>query len=217
MEVFFNGTGLVLPFNVVSDFNEFKNEQVEMAKKVNYHKRFKVLFNLQKKYNEYIFEDKKYNMRRYLKTKLFDKIFCDVTNHKGMGVAEIAIWTGCVFALIEEGKLKENDMNGFRALTYHSVTKEFIRCHSLADIDRLLLHEGNENILFDFVKIKKEQITACMVCNKQSTHHCRDCYAYYCSPECQKTDLFQHKRQCVEIRKAYVPRTGKNSISLIEF
>jgi hypothetical protein len=53
MEIFFNGTGLVLPFNVVSDFNKYKKEQLKIARKISYEKKFEILFHLQKKKNSF--------------------------------------------------------------------------------------------------------------------------------------------------------------------
>jgi len=213
MEIFFNGTGLVLPFNTVSEFNQFKNEQVERAKIISYHSRFNVLFDLQKQYNKYIFEDKKYNIRRYSKTKLYEKIFGESLLTGGVGA--ICIWTGCVMSLIEEGKLKENDMNGFRGITRHSVTTKIIKCNTLSDINKLL--DGNEASFILDIITTKEMFTKCVCCDKPSKHHCRDCFIYYCSRECQRKDWPFHKKECVEIKNKVRSRSGKEFMSFLEF
>jgi hypothetical protein len=204
MEIFFNGTGLVLPFNVVSDFNKYKKEQLKIARKISYEKKFEILFHLQKQYNDYIYGERKYNMRRYIKTSLYKKIF--EKNVGSFGVDVMDIWSGCVISLIEEGKLKENDMNGFRGTTYHLKTKEIIQCETFGDMNKLLV--GNEDYLITDINEKKQQLTKCITCDNQSKHRCRDCYTFYCSSECQKKDWIYHKNECVEIKKTFMPRSG---------
>ena len=212
MEIFFNGTGLTLPFNIVSDFNKFKKDQLKKAKKLSYHKKFEILFYLQKKYNKSIYEEKKYNMRRYVKTKLYAKIF--EPDFGSCGINIINVWSGCVMSLIEEGKLKENNMNGFRGTTYNPVTKEIICCDTFADINKL--QNGNEDGLIHDIKIKKEILTSCICCDKPSKHRCRDCYIFYCSAECQKKDWVYHKTECVEIQKRFTPQSGKQTMNFLE-
>jgi hypothetical protein len=212
MEIFFNGTGLVLPFNVVSDFNKYKKEQVKIARKISYQKKFEILFHLQKQYNDYIYEERKYNVRRYIKTSLYGKIFEKEFGICGINV--IDVWSGCIISLVEEGKLKENEMNGFRGTTFHSVKKEIIYCDTFADINKLLV--GNEDYLIEDIKEKKQTLTNCIVCDKPSKHRCRDCYVFYCSSECQKTDWPNHKNECVEIKKTYKPRSGKSHMNFFE-
>jgi hypothetical protein len=214
MEIFFNGTGLGLPFNDVNIFNEFKNEQLERAKEIPYHIRFNILFELQKHYNKYIFEESKCNIRRYSKTKFYDKVFGECLQ-RGGGMGAVCIWTGCVMSLIQEGKLKENNLNGFRGITVNPITKKIIKCNALADIDMLL--DGNEAYLILDVITVKEIFTTCNFCNKPSKHRCRDCFTYYCGHECQKADWSKHKEECVEIKNKIKPRSGKEFMSILEF
>jgi hypothetical protein len=213
MEVFFNGTGLVLPFNEVSVFNEFKNDQVERAKVISYHSRLNILFDLQKHYNKHLFEERKCNIRRYSKTKLYDQIFGEYLQSGGSGA--ICIWTGCVMSLIEEGKLKENNLNGFRGITINPITKKIIKCNSLADIDMLIV--GNEEDLIFDITLVKELFTKCEFCNQPSKYRCRDCFVYYCNRECQKADWHNHKEECVVIKNKTKPRSGKEFMSVLEF
>jgi hypothetical protein len=179
--------------------------QKHKEKKSEYHKRWadqnkEHLSNYIKEYREKNVDKIKKTKRDYERNrKASDPLYKLITNFR------TAIWT----------VLKENDMNGFRGITRHSVTTKIIKCNTLSDINKLL--DGNEASFILDIITTKEMFTKCVCCDKPSKHHCRDCFIYYCSRECQRKDWPFHKKECVEIKNKVRSRSGKEFMSFLEF
>ena len=168
VNAFFNGTPITFPYcDTIKSKEEF----------------FKFIDDAVKDYDNDV--DFYYNQIVNIEQTLFDTTKLGTTNLKKAAkqlnttvVSMVTIWFCNIQYLLNKGKIKNDDNNGFVIID----------------------NDNPDNILSCLKEIEKEEKQknkSCIVCSKKSTKCCSQCgNAFYCSKDCQRLHWKKHKMDC---------------------
>jgi hypothetical protein len=186
LQLFFNGTGLMLPFNKIETLETFREKCLKGGAENDSEEMLEELEVIEEALNDY---EKEKGIRGKVvnQMKMLDKIF------EGEGHTALEMWCVNIFTLIDRGVLKEDDNTGI--FGYGTLGSTVVFVYNMSCIKSLKKITADK-IQERFAAQRQEQ-KLCGYCgNPNPAKKCGKCYVKYCSKDCQIGDWKKHKKEC---------------------